>query len=190
MTLSTYPLLTWQQDWTTSLLHRKNGSYRIFGEDLAEGLYIAARELFSSGIGSDVPVSNYGPPAWSPSSTEGADDPRPATWLSVIGHHQFWPVAVLQKYPVANSRELLPTASARHEKPVSRDAAEAHPFRIPTELRTANRGMTWRGLHCVWCFRGSIVPFPSLFRLAHFAPFERNKHQALVAFGSFWRQRR
>lgn len=187
MTLSTYPLLTWQQDWTTSLMHRKSGSYRVFGEDLAEGLYIAARELFlDPKLASDVSVGNYAPPAWSPSSTESGDDPRPATWLSVIGHHQFWPVAVLHKYPVSNSRELLPTASERHEKPASLDAAEAHPLRIPTELTILLiLSMTWCGLHCVWCFRGSVVPFPSLFRLAHFVPLPKKQHAALIAFGSF-----
>ncbi len=187
MTLSTYPLLSWQQGWTSSLVHRKNGSYRIFGEDLAEGLYVAGRELFlDPKLDSDVPIGNYAPPVWSPSSTESEDDPRPATWLSVIGHHQFWPVAVLHKYPVSNSRELLPTASERHEKPASLDAAEAHPLRIPTELTILLiLSLTWCGLHCVWCFRGSVVPFPSLFRLAHFAPLAKKQHPVLIALGSF-----
>ena len=187
MTLSTYPLLTWQQDWTTSLVHRKSGSYRIFGEDLAEGLYIAARQLFlNPKLGSDVPIGNYASPAWSPSLTQSDDDSRPATWLSVIGHHQFWPVAVLHKYPASNSLELLPTASERHEKPASPDGGEAHPLRIPTELTVVLiLVMVWCGLHCVWCFRGSVIPFPSLFRLAHFAPLPNKQHPVLIAFGSF-----
>ena len=188
MTLSTYPLLTWQQDWSASLVRRKGGSYRIFGEDLAGGLYIAARELFlDPKIETDVPISNYAPPAWSPSSTDSDDNPRPATWLSVIGHHQFWPVAVLHKYPVSSgSLELLLTALDRHEKPALPDGAEAHPLRIPTELTVVLiLGMVWCGLHCVWCFRGSVVPFPSLFRLAHFAPIPNKQHPVLIAFGSF-----
>ena len=186
MTLSTYPLLTWQQDWTASLVHRKSGSYRIFGEDLAEGLYIAAREFFfDPKLGADVPISNYASPAWSPFPTESDRDPRPATWLSVIGHHQFWPVAVLHKYPGSNSQELLLPAIERHEKPASLDG-EVHPLRIPTELTVVLiLGMVWCGLHCLWCFRGSVVPFPSLFRLAHFAPLPNKQHPALIAFGSF-----
>ena len=50
MALSTYPLLTWQQDWTFDIPVGKQGSYRIFGEDDAEGLYIAARGLFQDQV--------------------------------------------------------------------------------------------------------------------------------------------
>jgi hypothetical protein len=46
MLLSTYPLLTQEQDWTPSLVASRTKSYRTFGEDTSEGLYIAARELF------------------------------------------------------------------------------------------------------------------------------------------------
>jgi hypothetical protein len=186
MTLSTYPLLSWQQDWTSSLLHRENGSYRSFGEDLGEGLYIAAREMFlDRELGSDVPVANYGPPAWATSGTGSAEGLRPATWLSVIGHHQFWPVAVLEKYPNGTGSELLPTATARHDTAFA-DDADVHPLRVPRELIVLLIACSvWSGLHCVWCWRGSIAPFPSLFRLAHFAPLESKQHQAFVAFGSF-----
>jgi hypothetical protein len=163
MTLSTYPLLTWQQDWTMSLVHSQNGSYRIFGEDLAEGLYIAARELFlDPKLASDVPVGNYAPPAWSLTSTGSDDDPRPATWLSVIGHHQFWPVAVLHKYPVSNSLELLPTASERREKPAPLDAAEAHPFAHPHRTDdTADplHDLVCAALHLVLSRFGCAFPF-------------------------------
>ncbi len=221
MTLSTYPLLTRQQDWTSSLLNHKSGSYRIFGEDLAEGLYIAARELFRDpNVRSDVPIGNYAPPPWALARYESADDPRPATWLSVIGHHQFWPVAILQhqgseskacdllpaascrqakpvstddagahplRIPHSKACELLPRASCRQDEPVlPTDDADAHPLRIPTELVVLLIGCSvWSGLHCLWCWRGSIKPFPSLFRLAQFAPLKRKQHPALIAFGSF-----
>ena len=189
MTLSTYPLLSQQQDWTLSLRNRSSGSYRIFGEDLAEGLYIAAREIFvDPKLGTGVGIGNYARPAWALGANQRVDDPRPATWLSVIGHHQFWPVAVLNKYPTPNStaNELLPTASARQDQPVLASDADAHPLRIPTELVILLIVCSvWSFLHFVWCWRGSVKPFPSLFRLAHFAPLPRKQHSALIAFGSF-----
>jgi len=188
MVLSTYPLLTWQQDWTSSLVAAKSGSYRIFGEDTAEGLYIAARELFyDASLKPDVFIGNYAPPAWSFPPKQLADDPRPATWLSVIGHHQFWPVAAIYKYPNEDSsvHELLPTASERHETVVP-DQGDRHPLRIPTELVVVLITCSvWSVLHWFWCWRGSVVPFPSLFRLAYFAPLPRKQHPALIAFGSF-----
>jgi hypothetical protein len=80
---------------------------------------------------------------------------------------------------------LLLTAIERHEKPASPDGAEAHPLRIPAELTVVLiLGMVWCALHCAWCFRGSVVPFPSLLRLAHFAPIPNKQHPALIAFGS------
>jgi hypothetical protein len=188
MVLSTYPLLSWQQDWTPSLLNPRSGSYRIFGEDLAEGLYIAARELFlDPKLGTDVAINNYAAPAWALAPNESGDDPRPATWLSVIGHHQFWPVAVLNSYPlsISTAHELLQTASSRHDRAVPTDDADKHPLRIPTELVALLIACSvWSFLHLVWCWRGAIQPFPSLFRLAHFAPLQRKQHPALIAFGS------
>jgi len=186
MTLSTYPLLTWQQDWTPTLLHPNAGSYRIFGDYITEGLYIAARETFDPPPPqSSVPIGNYAPPAWLPTSS--ADDPRPATWLSVIGHHQFWPVAALRQYPASDSTavELLPTACRLQEKVYPAGAA-VHPLLIPTELAVLLIVcLVWSGLHCLWCSHGSISPFRSYFELAHFAPLGEKQHPALIAFGSF-----
>ncbi len=229
MTLSTYPLLTWQQDWT-SPMHPKNRSYRIFGQDSAEGLYIAARELFLDPNLCDfdarpckVPIGNYATPAWALASDGVGDGQRPATWLSVIGHHQFWPVAVLQSKGSKNKIcELLPTVSCRRDdlqddraftdahahplpipsgtdcdvlpaatcrggEPVAAvDADARHPLRIPTELVILLIACSvWSGLHCLWCWRGSIKPFPALFRLAQFAPLPMKQHPALITFGSF-----
>src|SRR5215467_9731595 len=125
MVLSTYPLLTpWQQDWTVALRYRKNGSYRIFGEDAAEGLYVAARELFRTETPNDptetlrshqtetgktriagssmtegsrirVPINDYGPPSWAGLRSPNQNSQRAGAWLSVIGHRQFWPIAFL-----------------------------------------------------------------------------------------------
>ncbi|MGD0214375.1 MAG: hypothetical protein ABSB87_14185 [Terriglobales bacterium] len=186
MTLSSYPLLTWQQDWTETLVHFKNGSYRIFGEDLAEGLYIAARDMFRDPqLGTDVAISNYASPSWAFTQYGRGVDPLPATWLSVIGHHQFWPVAAINSQPAKSSGlELLPTASSRQDLPVF-DDDEQHPG-MPTELCVVLLACTlWSGMHLLWCWRGSIKPFPSPLQFAHFAPLGAKQHSSLIAFGSF-----
>ena len=193
MTLSTYPLLTWQKDWTSTLLNENKGSYRVFGEDIAEGLYIAAREMFLdrkeclNTPDPCLPIGNYAPPVWALNPGETIDDPRPPTWLSVIGQHRFWPVAVLNAAPNNPHCELLPTASCRRDKPIYENN-NAHPLRITTELSVLLIACgVWSGLHCIWCWRGSIQPARTSFRLAHFAPLPRKQHSALIAFGSFCR---
>jgi hypothetical protein len=45
MTLSTYPLLTWEQDWTKGNLRNRFHTHRVFPHDGAEGAYFAARFL-------------------------------------------------------------------------------------------------------------------------------------------------
>jgi hypothetical protein len=45
MTLSTYPLLTWEQDWTKGNLHNRFHTHRVFPHNGAEGVYFAARFL-------------------------------------------------------------------------------------------------------------------------------------------------
>lgn len=111
MALSTYPLLTWQQDWTSSWMPQSNEnyrksseSYRIFGDDIAEGLYIAARGLLPD-LDSQVRIANFAPPAWARSPENTPEDHRPATWLTVIGHRQFWPVAVLNSHTLCESQQ-------------------------------------------------------------------------------------
>ncbi|HLM82912.1 MAG TPA: hypothetical protein VK302_20105 [Terriglobales bacterium] len=188
MVLSTYPLLAWQQDWTSSMLNGNNGSYRIFGEDVAEGLYVAARDLFRDRTWWDatVPINNYAAPTWALAPNETGAEERPATWISVIGHHQFWPVAVLNSYTLNNHDPSgqLPTAAGRGDEPVYMNG-DGHPLRLNTELVILLIVCSvWCLLHFVWCWRGSILPFPSLFRLAHFAPVEKLQHPALIAFGS------
>jgi hypothetical protein len=190
MVLSTYPLLVWQQDWTSSQLpgspSARNGqSYRIFGEDVAEGLYIAARGLFDD-QGSEVPIANYAPPAWARTTGEG-DDARPPTWLTVIGHRQFWPVAVLDSQTLVKSKatSLLPTTPMPNNSWIS---IYGDPFAmrlVPLEFWILLLlCFAWSFLHLLWCARGSISPLPASFRLAYFAPVSRWQHPALIGFGS------
>jgi hypothetical protein len=216
--MSTYPLLIWQQDWTSSsdqpmtwglfsksvryrletwdTHHTKSPfvgdgvNYRIFGEDLAEGLYIAARGLFQDGAYANqgtASIANYAPPAWARSSENDDEDQRPATWLTVIGHRQFWPLAVLNSHTLpsgapksillpAYKLEGLPIAIAGDPKPMQQ---------LPIEfLALIILCLFWALLHSTWNARGSISPVPSRFRLAYFAPVPRWQHSTLIAFGS------
>jgi hypothetical protein len=189
MVLSTYPLLTSQQDWTSSLPSEngKNGrNYRIFGEDAAEGLYIAARGLFPD-QGSSVGIANYAPPAWALSPENDEEDRRPATWLTVIGHRDFWPVAVLNSHTLrsGNPSATLPPSPALNGKSISIDG-DPHPMRLlPAEFWILLiLCLAWSVVHQLWCARGSISPLPSPFRLAYFAPVPRWQHPALIGFGS------
>ena len=206
MVLSTYPLLIWQQDWTSaqksgSPTANKGQSYRIFGEDVAEGLYIAAREMFVNSQNQvvnqslTVAIANYAPPAWA--RTDGMDDDeRPPTWLTVIGHRQFWPVAVMNAHTLApvspklpfmpsNASSLLPTASER-ENPLIAIYGDPHPMgHVPLEFwMLLLVCLAWSLFHLVWCARGSISPLPAPFRLSHFAPVPHPQHPLLIAFGS------
>jgi hypothetical protein len=123
MTLSTYPLLPWEQDWTLLRNHGSFHYHRAFTNDGAEGTYIAERFLLrqvpitppgtlsaaAKDEGEGHPQSNFVPsycddkfslpdyasPFW---MNEGSDCNRPPTWLSVLGNGGFWPVAALD-YP-------------------------------------------------------------------------------------------
>lgn len=82
MTLTTYPLLTWQQDWTHWQSLQSRHSHRAFPEDTAEGLYLAARFLIGADWGGQgvpdaidkneplkvndeaIKIQDYAPPSW------------------------------------------------------------------------------------------------------------------------------
>ena len=90
MTLTTYPLLTWQQDWTHWQTPESRHSHRAFPEDTAEGLYLAARFLIDldnsptgtipDGTNSSplvlkdraIEIQDYAPPSWLLTKTEPA----------------------------------------------------------------------------------------------------------------------
>jgi hypothetical protein len=212
MLLSTYPLLTWQQDWTSSLLNKRSGIYRTFSEDLSEGIYIAARELFRDPGPpkfDEVPIHDYAPPAWAVTPQgNSVDDKRPATWIAVISHRQFWPVAALNSntrkgnkakwasfvhhfkfwpfnrinFDSLNDREReisLPSPSGT-VLPVL-DYGDAMPLRIPTAMWIFLIAcFFWGVVHSDLCWHGSIIESPSR---AYFAPVPRWQHPALIALG-------
>ena len=93
MTLSTYPLLTWEQDWTFHQTPESQHSHRVFPDAGSEGLYLAVRFLIhlqNSELGLAAPIDtplclgpvdavssapcspqgpgvllqDYGPPSW------------------------------------------------------------------------------------------------------------------------------
>jgi hypothetical protein len=150
MVLSTYPLLSWTQNRIRPMQRRNDGyevsavtstqqSYRTFDEDLGEGTYIAARALFPQIDDNTLGVSDYGPPEWALANDAASEDDRkPATWLSVVGHQQFWPIAVLNGHtlskegrfdtPVESKLHLLNPASAPSAPHVASNAsAQAAP---------------------------------------------------------------
>jgi hypothetical protein len=225
MMLSTYPLLTWQQDWTSSsnpplswleswissAPPRAGESYRIFGQDSAEDLYIAARELFPDQSAADkalpVPIANYAAPAWARKPNGGDADSRPATWLTVIGHRQFWPVAVLNSNTLkcgstdsivpkdsginSNTLECISTDSILPNYSELKDPriavfGDPKPMgQLPIDFGVVVfLCLAWSVLHLLWCTRGSISPVPWQFRLAYFAPVPRCQHAVLIGFGS------
>jgi hypothetical protein len=182
MLLSTYPLVTLQSDWTPSLLDSGSRSYRRFSQDASEGLSIAARELFDPHKQSRVPIRDYAPPRW-------AIDPRddhtdrglPATWISVIGHGRFWPVAALTS---AQEGSILPSSFHRGDgSPL--DDADPRPLRLPTAMwMLLIACLVWSAVHLYFCWQGSITGSPRA--RAYFAPIPRWQHPVLIALGSLF----
>jgi hypothetical protein len=186
MALSPYPLLNRQQDWNSPPSQWSSGEgYRIFGVDVAEGLYVAARGLFPD-RGSKVQIANYSPPAFASGGGNGDDD-RPATWLTVIGHRQFWPVAVLNSNTLKDSKAIpiLQTLLERTGK-ANASSTGVNPIeQLPIEFWILLIVcLFWSLLHELWCLNGSVSPKPEPFRLAYFAPIPRWQQPALVGFGS------
>ena len=185
MALSSYPLLNRQQDWNSMQPEASGEAYRIFGLDVAEGLYVAARGLFPD-QGSKVRIANYAPPAFA-SGGGSSDNELPATWLTVIGHRQFWPVAVLNSNTLEGSKaiSILQPLSEPAGKPGA-PSAGANPMELlPIEFWILLVVfLFWSLLHELWCLNGSVSPRPAPFRLAYFAPVPRWQQPVLIGFGS------
>jgi hypothetical protein len=128
MTLSTYPLLPWEQDWTKPPFTGRFHSHRAFTNDAVEGTYFAARFLLWP-TGPDAMTSETARAATASADGDASADAgfvpsncipdfsltdyalpfwmkpqiagcrHPPTWLSVLGNGGFWPVAVLD-FPV------------------------------------------------------------------------------------------
>ena len=204
MALSTYPLLPGQQRWSRTLRAPHNGSYRLFGQDSAEGVYLAARGLLASNGPHPTPIPIYDslPPLWAPvdvNATSGPDDRRAPTWLTVIGHGRFWPLAALNevnKIPSDEPSSLLERATQKEfddgdapkefddgYAPKSNDMKQGAHLLFPTEmyaLLILCSAMAGWQLYCCWC--GSICGQKQT--LTYFAPQPRREYSQLVFLGS------
>jgi len=178
MLLSPYPLTAWQEINGASLRVPDSASYRVFGQDIVEGLYVAARQTFNhpKNSGDEIPIRDYAAPPWiDPSSGPQSDAQRPPTWLSVIGSRQFWPVAALND-TVPHVDSLLQTIKSRSD-------SNAHPLRIPAEMvGLIVLCVGWTAWHLFCCWRGSVLGTPRV--LAYFAPVPNGSYRELIFVGS------
>lgn len=200
MVLSPYPLLTLEPLWTSSLLCPPTGGYRTFGLDLSEGTYIAARELFRDPANPvTVPIHDYSPPAWARDPDVGqSQNDLPATWLTVIGHRRFWPVAALNEYTLRDDKEsgagekhtasevehptILPPPLERGDG-LPFDCGDAQLPLFPTVMWVVLVAcVLWAAVHFWFCAFPSIVRKPHA--RAYFAPLSQWEHPVLIAFGS------
>jgi len=173
MLLSTYPLLVWEHDWT-ALPPGQTSSYRSFGDGTSEGEYIAARGLFHE-FGRPTPFPDYAPPMWLAS----ADQP-PATWVTVVGHRQFWPIAALNTATAAQS--ILLTYSERHGRALA-GHAETQPFDVPTGMWIlVLLCLCWSFVHAYFCWSACIMGSPRA--RVYFAPVAHRQHPWLIALGT------
>lgn len=233
MLLSTYPLLTWTQDAAPLIRGQRARSYRIFPQDFAEGTYIAARELFEppanatdpSEERSSIAIADYAPPRAARDMVTAedkdptariheADNRRPATWISVVGHRQFWAVAVLNSNTQDENGPAIALADAQGGK-TALDKSLLKPEN-PTERDKSGpsaKGFAgWMAKLKGWWHGGGIVRSPgeltALLILclalagwhlyccaqgsivgaprarAYFAPIPRVQHVVLISLGS------
>jgi hypothetical protein len=183
MLLSSYPLLTWEQDWTPSSLTQRSRSYRVFSEDASEGLYIAARNMLSGGHDSEtVAIHDYASPFWTSHRRGIPSANRPATWISVIGHQDFWPVAVLDSHTLKEDppSDFLPSLTSYPDPPQEMLDLLHLPVEMLTLLIVCVSLAAWH-LYCCW--HGTLMAWPR--PLAYFVPRQGTAHHRLIFVGSF-----
>ena len=153
MLLSTYPLFGLAQDWTPPLFSQGERSYRTFGDDTSEGVYVAARDLFRN---KEASIPLYVAPAWATGSNAEANN-RPSTWLTVIGRRQMWPLAALN----ANTLPKLTSPAVSISGPVLPGTPGSRQLRIPVSMWLFLVACTaWSCVHLYFCWKGSIKGSP------------------------------
>ena len=195
MLLSPYPLLSWTQDAIPAIHGGHSSSYRVFAQDSSEGIYIAARELLEQIPDSShgVPISDYAPPKSAQSeSGKSLADRRPATWVSVVGHRQFWPVAVLNEQTEVDAASdsakgrFGPSGASllKAEVPQTGDQGPApRTLGLPGEMAGLLAVCVILSLwHWYCCAKGSIIRPPRV--RAYFAPIPKVQHASLIYLGS------
>ncbi len=210
MTLSTYPLLPWEREWTARppfLPH----SHRVFPESTTEGTYIASRLLLQSPMFSDapgctlwggevflpslscqngalsVPIPDYAPPFWTEPVPCKAGEPnescKPVTWLSVITKNGSLPLAALNEHtlPLPSQDEYLREAPSDSQSQVPIQ----HPGwpSMPLSMKLFLVLLVGFSLFHAWCcWSASFTAKPAF--LAHFASYNM-QHRMLILMGSF-----
>ena len=205
MTLTTFPLLAWGQDWTGRPPFSK--SYRVFTDDLGEATYVASRFLLNSPAMLEERASrgfflldetsdiflpsaicsngellpDYSRPFWEVIADAKARTCnttiacRPSTWLSVLGRNGFWPVAVLDERTLASPN--VPNAV------VSFRADQTQALKVPFSMKLAFILLVGAAVfHAACCWSASLTAKPA-FR-AHFANPRGLRHTVLIALGS------
>jgi hypothetical protein len=183
MTLTTYPLIGREQDWTASL-RSESSAYRIFGQDVVEGLYGAARQMFrSAGIDEKtnaVAIKDYAAPQWAIRANDNQmENQHASVWISVISNRQFWPLATLNANTVpetdSGNSVLLPLENQHH----GTSTIDELPFEMTVLLLVC---VGWGIWHLYACWRGPISKSPRT--LLYFAPLPGLAHKGLMFTGS------
>lgn len=185
--LSTYPLLSWTQEGIPVIEGERSNSHRTFPQDFSEGLYIASRELLKDvpGAGQGVAIGDYAPPL-SAQSAGGSrpEDRRPATWVTVVGHRQFWPLAVLNEHTTEeNGKPYGPPGGSLLKPEAGESGSGQGRLGLPGEMSALVAFCVLLSLwHLYCCAKGSIIRPPRL--RAYFAPIPRVQHTSLIFVGS------
>ena len=190
MLLSPYPLLSWTPD-AIPPVHGASAATGFargpVGRDLHRrtGIVRATPRRPRS-----VPINDYAPPLRRRARTISDADHRPATWVTVVGHRQFWPIAVLNEVTevdkIAILRRLWPrrivAPEAVHE-PDAANSVSAPDSRAPGEMSALLFFCALLGLwHLVLCWNGSTFRPPRL--RAFFAPIPHLQHTTLIFLGT------
>ncbi len=205
MLLTPYPLLSWTHDALPTIEGGQSPSQRIFAQDSSEGTYIAARQLLKEvkGAAPSVSISDYAPPPLGTDRYAAEASRRPPTWITVVGHRQFWPLAVLNEMSEVNDcHQGLFSLSRGSDQggcvpqpygPRTASLLEPVPVDPPPLRRTGLPGDMWAllmgcGLLALWhyycCSHGSTFRPPRL--LAYFAPVPWLQHTVLIFLGSLF----
>jgi len=101
----------------------------------------------------------------------------------VIGHRQYWPLAVLNSYTLPTLKSNDGTPLPKPLDGLRKEDVKLPPLRLPTSMWLfVIACAVWSVFHLCFCWNGSITGSPRA--LAYFAPVPQWQHPALIAFGS------
>ncbi len=127
-----------------------------------------------------LPLPDYGVPSWAmPEQCPKSDldcvaSRRPATWLSVLTHEGYWPIAALNEDTLSGENRAYS---------VGDDKADATAYPLAFKLLLLFL-IGFSCFHCWCCTRASFTAKPAF--LAHFAGPASIEHTCLVQLGSIF----